>query len=172
LTAVAATCLGIDIDAEAVAMVREQIGYTNVVLADLSESVPPEVQAGKPWDVLVAGEIVEHLDNPVLFLAGLRAKLKGLCSEIIITVPNVFREDNFRRLRSGTECINSDHRYWFTPYTLAKVMTRAGFTPLRFGFVESSVPPRPRSIKNALQQSRRKRYPALRDTLIMVARFD
>jgi len=171
LTAVAQTCLGLDIDAQAVAMVREQIGHTNVILADLSESVPPEVQAGKPWDILVAGEIVEHLDNPVLFLAGLGRNLKGLCSGIIITVPNAFRDTNFRRLRSGTEFINSDHRYWFTPYTLAKVLTRAGYTPQRFAFVESVVPGHARGVRGAWRQRQLKEYPALREALIMEASF-
>jgi hypothetical protein len=171
LTAVAECCLGVDIDAEAVAIVREQFGYANVIRADLSESVPPEVHAGKPWDVLVAGEIVEHLDNPVLFLAGLRANLKGLCLKIIITTPNAFRQDNFRLVRSHKELINSDHRYWFTPYTLAKVVTRAGFTSLRLGFVENGVPRSRGGIRRALKQRLLRMHPALREVLVMEASF-
>ena len=171
LTAVAGRCLGVDIDAEAVAIVRDQLGRADVLCADLSESVPPEVQAGKPWDLLVAGEIVEHLDNPVLFLAGLRQNLKGLCPEIMVTAPNAFRQANFRHVLSDLEHVNTDHRYWFTAFTLAKVLTRAGFTPVGFDYVDGSLARRPRSLKSAFQQWRRKRHPALRETLIMAARF-
>jgi hypothetical protein len=171
LSAVARSCLGIDINAEALALVRDQLGHSNVIRADLSESVPERVRAGAPWDVLVAGEIVEHLDNPVHFLAGLRDNLKSLCSEIIITVPNAFRQINGLRLRSGVEYINSDHRYWFTPYTLAKVLTRAGFDSLRFGFVQYDLPGRPRGMRDLLRLRRLKLHPALRDVIVMVASF-
>jgi len=172
LTAVAKTCLGVDIDAEAVAMVRDQIGHKNVILADLSATTPPEVQAGQPWDFLVAGEIVEHLDNPVHFLASLRKNLTGLCAQIIVTVPNAFRQSNLRHVLKRREQINSDHRFWFTPYTLAKILTRAGFTPVSYDLVDISLARRPNSIKNVFQQWRRKNHPALRDNLIMLARFD
>ena len=33
---------------------------------------------------------------------------------------------SFAASRHSSELINSDHRYWFSPYTIAKVMLQAG----------------------------------------------
>jgi len=30
--------------------------------------------------------------------------------------------------------INSDHRYWFTPYTISKILVSAGYTPEKIIF--------------------------------------
>jgi hypothetical protein len=32
------------------------------------------------------------------------------------------------------EVINSDHRYWFTPYTISKILVSAGYTPEKIIF--------------------------------------
>jgi hypothetical protein len=74
-------------------------------------------------------------------------------------------------VRSHKELINSDHRYWFTPYTLAKVVTRAGFTSLRLGFVENGVPRSRGGIRRALKQRLLRMHPALREVLVMEASF-
>jgi hypothetical protein len=48
------------------------------------------------------------------------------CKQIIITVPNISSKHRFNSIVSNVECINSDHRYWFTPFTSAKVVTCSG----------------------------------------------
>ena len=45
--------------------------------------------------------------------------------KLIITVPNAFSLENLFFTLSKKECINSDHRYWFSPYTIAKICTLA-----------------------------------------------
>jgi hypothetical protein len=80
----------------------------------------------KKWDYIVAGEVLEHIDDPVMFLKAIREKY-GACTErIIITVPNALSYTNFRFALRNIEMINSDHRFWFTPFTLLKVATQAG----------------------------------------------
>ena len=32
------------------------------------------------------------------------------------------------------EIINSDHRFWFTPYTIAKVLVSAGYNPEKISY--------------------------------------
>lgn len=43
---------------------------------------------------------------------------------------------NKKHRRLWREQINTDHRYWFSPHTIAKVMVRAGIRPEEVLFVD------------------------------------
>ena len=93
----------------------------------VTENPPAEI-VSKKWDYIVAGEVLEHIDDPVMFLKSIREKY-GACTErILITVPNALSYTNFRFALRNIEMINTDHRFWFTPYTLLKVASQAGIT--------------------------------------------
>lgn len=165
LEATARRTVGIDNDPEAVAYLREHKLAEVYQFDALSDEVPPEL-AGRAWDVMVLGEIIEHLDDPVRFLAGLRRKFRGTCRTLIASVPNAFALTNWRAALSGVEYINSDHRCWFTPYTIAKVLHRAGLGVDELYLVNGHVEPR---------VSRRLLYkvrPILKSTIVASARFD
>lgn len=126
LAAVASRCLGVDTNGSGIEHVRTALGYSDVVTADISNGLP-EPYAAESWDFLLLPEVLEHIDNPVDFLTRIHTKFRSSTGALVVTVPNAFALGNFRRARAGRECINSDHRYWFTPFTIAKVLTRAGF---------------------------------------------
>ena len=171
LTEASAECLGVDIDREAVEFVKRETGFNNIWVADLSVAAPEPVLSGPAWDLLVAGEIVEHLDNPVDFLSRVHRNLRNYCKEILVTVPNAFSLQNFLGATRHVESINSDHRYWFTPYTLAKVLTRSGYRPTAFDHVShGSITPR--GIRSWLRVQILRKYPSLRQTLVMSATWD
>lgn len=116
--------VGIDINEAGIAYMNEQ-GFESYVANVITEPAPAAVTSEK-WDYLVAGEVLEHIDDPVAFLKAIRAKY-GPCTErIVITVPNALSYTNFRFALRNTELINSDHRFWFTPFTLMKVAVQAG----------------------------------------------
>lgn len=71
--------------------------------------------------------MVEHLDNPGQFLTHLNDRLGHLYDRIIIIVPNAFSSVAQRAWRNGIENVNSDHRFWFSPHTIARLTTAAGF---------------------------------------------
>ncbi len=122
--------LGIDIDKEAVEYVKS-IGYNDVIYADITQDktlIVDEMRkmlGDQKWDYLIAGEIVEHLDNPTEFLKIVKESYHDIIDKIIITVPNAFSMHNIMYALKGQECINTDHRFWFTPYTIGKVLERA-----------------------------------------------
>ncbi len=64
-------------------------------------------------------------------------KFTSIADRIIVTVPNAFKFENFLNAMRDREAINSDHRYWFTVYTIAKVMTLSGITMENFYLVNS-----------------------------------
>jgi hypothetical protein len=123
----AGTCtdlVGVDINEQGVQYMKDA-GFETYNSNVVTEHPPAEIVT-KKWDYIVAGEVLEHIDDPVMFLKAIREKY-GACTErIIITVPNALSYTNFRFALRNIEMINSDHRFWFTPFTLLKVATQAG----------------------------------------------
>lgn len=128
ITENAERCAGIDIDATSVKYVKEVLGYDNVYRGDIIEDELPVIREEK-WDYAVFGEIVEHLDDPVEFLKVFRKKYGEYVRRFLITVPNIFNKLQYSNMMNYREVINSDHRFWFTPYTIMKVVARAGYRP-------------------------------------------
>jgi hypothetical protein len=166
--------LGVDINREGIDYMKNNLGYDDVVCANLITDDIQEIYAEK-WDYLVLGEILEHVDNPVQFLSSIKEKYVDKVDKIIITVPNAFFIVNLDHLENGVEVINSDHRFWFTPYTLAKVGTLSG---LEFIDVELTHELKnKRGLKAKLlvlpylrykkKLNKLKNYPIYRDTIIM-----
>ncbi|MDG2455628.1 MAG: methyltransferase domain-containing protein [Bacteroidia bacterium] len=127
-------CVGIDIDKNAIDFVTNDCGVNNVIYGDIMHELPSSVK-DENWDVIVLGEILEHIDNPVQFLTTLKENCPNV-KEIIVSVPNVMNLSFFKNMKNGVEAINSDHRYWFTPYTLAMVMSQATLELDEIGFTD------------------------------------
>ena len=164
LCARAERCHGVDKDAAGIQFIRDQLGYTDVDCVDLIHGESDIIRAGR-WDFLVLAEVLEHMDNPVDFLASIKSKYAGQVSSLIITVPNAFARENFLLAKQGVEAINTDHRYWFTPYTLVKVVFQAGLHPGRLLMCRNGIVKKRSVVKNA----RMRRQPFLRNNIILVA---
>lgn len=125
ITESASSCIGIDIDKEVHEYVKTKYGFDNILLGDFTKIKFPEI-ISQQWDYAVLGELLEHIDNPVAYLSDIRNNYTDCIKKIIISVPNAWTQASLKNARKSKEVINSDHRYWFTPYTLAKVILRAG----------------------------------------------
>ncbi|HTE33296.1 MAG TPA: methyltransferase domain-containing protein, partial [Chryseolinea sp.] len=125
LSAVATECIGIDIDRETMDHVKSKLGFDNILLGDFTKISFPEIK-NKSWDYAILGELLEHIDNPVQYLSDIRNNYADCIRRIVVTVPNAWTQTTMRMASKSVEIINSDHRYWFTPYTLAKVLVQAG----------------------------------------------
>ncbi len=164
LTEASALCIGIDINLEAVEFIKNHLYYNNVFYCNiLTDTVPKEIRENQ-FDYIILGEIIEHVDDPVLFLKNLKQKIQGKVEKILITCPNSFYYKNFIHALKNQECINTDHRYWFTPFTITKVLNSAGLKMLEFYFV-SPVLPR----KNFIKKEFFRLFPSLQETLIIEA---
>ena len=156
--------MGIDIDEAGIAFLKKELGYTDVKALDISAK-PSSIVTASHWDYMVLAEIVEHFDNPVEYLTRIRKFYREHIDQLIVTVPNALAAGNFRHATAGTEHINSDHRYWFTPYTISKVLTRVGF---QMDVIRMCVREQHQSFwKNA----RQRKSPILRNGIIVVASF-
>jgi hypothetical protein len=126
-------CIGVDIDKESIDFVINELGFTNVIHGNILTDDLKEL-SDKQWDYVVFGEILEHIDNPVEFLSTFRAKYGNNVKRFIITVPNIYNRKALGNMLKFKEAINSDHRFWFTPYTLSKVLVSSGYLPENISF--------------------------------------
>lgn len=163
LAAAAATCLGIDIDADGIAAARK-LGYEVLRVDVVQDPVPDEVRARR-WDYFIVGEVLEHIGNPVAFLTAIREKYAPYVERLVVTVPNGFRAENYAFGQQGLEVINSDHRFWFSPYTLLKVMSDAGLAVEGYRLVQSMPAADPKTHKLLT------RRPLFRDGIAAVGRL-
>lgn len=165
-------CLGIDINKEGIEYLSRDLGYSDVLCMDIVADENHLILDEK-WDFLVMGEILEHVDNPLLFLKGIAEKYRNNIAKIIVSVPNAFSWKNIMNTFLKKECINSDHRYWFTPYTLAKIVTLADMEIEQIEFCN------PISVKYTglshlfhipghLRNTLLKIYPGMKEMIVMV----
>jgi len=77
-------------------------------------------------DTVVAGELIEHIDNPGLMLDCIRDHLKPGGS-LVMTTPNPWGFPVLRRLFAGYLSINEEHVAWYGPTVLRQLLGRYGF---------------------------------------------
>lgn len=160
-------CLGIDINREAIEYIKNELGYSDVLVADIQKNDLIKEISSQKWDYLIMGELLEHLDDPVDFLKTIKEKYSPFISYLIVSAPNALRIENYYNSKKQLEVINSDHRFWFTPYTLAKILYRAGFEIESYQFCQGFK----LQVNQVFKKRLLRKYPAFRDTIIMIAKF-
>jgi len=120
---------GIDLNVKAIEHLQGKYDIPDLHVCNILEvdSETEHFSEGRHYDFALLAEIVEHLDNPGQFLTHLNQTLGHLYDRIVITVPNGFSSVAQKRWRDGFENVNSDHRFWFSPYTIARLTAAAGF---------------------------------------------
>jgi SAM-dependent methyltransferase len=92
------------------------------------------------FDTIVAGELIEHLQNPGECLEGCRRALKP-GGRIILTTPNAFSAMlGLMYLKNFNHAFNAEHVVWFCPQTLYSLAERCGLRIVKFDFVDDLAP--------------------------------
>ncbi len=142
-------CVGLDINKEAVEYIKKEFSINNIYDIDIEkDNINPIIN--EKFDYVLLGEIIEHINNPVSFLKTIHQKLKDKTEKIIITAPNVFNLETRRDIKRNVENINTDHRYWFSPFTLSKIALLSGFKDIELEFTEQISLPLKFKIKKAV----------------------
>lgn len=85
---------------------------------------------------------------------------------VLLTTPNALRLRN-RRLWTA-ELVNTDHRYWFSPYTLAKSLVDADLSPTSFWYTDVARFTRGTLVR-PWEVLLKRRFPLCRDGLAVLA---
>jgi len=122
LSKVSAELHGIDASEKGINDLKE-LGFKNLFLVN-AES-PTGTVRDQNYDVIIAGEIIEHLSNPGLFLDSLRT-LMSEETELILTTINAFTLKIFLYSFFYKEKVHSDHNYYFSYYTIKQLIEKHG----------------------------------------------
>jgi SAM-dependent methyltransferase len=124
LAEVAGELVGIDNDSAGVALAA-QLGY-RAYAADCQSREQLAALELAPADVVLAGELIEHLDRHGDFLDAVDCLLKP-SGRLIITTPNAARLINVLAALAGREVVNRTHVQWQSWRTLATLLDRHGW---------------------------------------------
>jgi ubiquinone/menaquinone biosynthesis C-methylase UbiE len=137
LDGLASELWGLDFDQEGLDILAEK-GITNLYQADLEKL--EELGIDETFEVIVAGEMIEHLNNPGLFLRGIQRFMNAETSLLITTV-NAYC--GFRMLYyalrgkgGAAEPVHPDHVAYYSYSTLSLLVKRAGLEVNRFFFYD------------------------------------
>lgn len=144
ISEVASECIGVDSNADGVEAMQAQ-GF-EVVVADISEAA---ASVGvKPFDVVVAGEFIEHLGRPEDLFLFAAAVLRD-DGELLITTPNPYA---LHRVRTGQLRLtweNVDHVSYLFPSGIAEFADRHGFLLTAIATVH--LEPFPVALRNSMK---------------------
>jgi SAM-dependent methyltransferase len=119
-----AAVTGFDVDTVALERLRREMPDERFVLADVTVGVP-EHERGR-YDLVLAGEVLEHVPDADAFLRGCAALL-GPRGRLCLTVPNACCPKIGLRALVGRESVHPDHRVYYGPRTLERTLEGAGY---------------------------------------------
>ena len=170
LAAAASSIVGLDSSAEGVEWACGQ-GY-EAYHADAQNEAELRSLELAPFDVIVAGEVIEHLDAPGPFLRALHA-LAHSETLLAITTPNAYRLANILVPLSGVELVHPDHTSWQSASTLRQLHARNGWQIEKLSYYHTPIRRRGRGVSNvarALKTALTKAVPHWSDGLVALSR--
>ena len=128
----AKSVLGVDYLKKEVSALKLQ-GY-NIVCANVEK-----MELGDDFEVIVAGDLIEHLSNFGHFMERIAKHLDLDEGIFLLTTPNPVNILRFVRvLFSGRAGANPEHTCWFTEKVLGQLAKRYGFKILDVAYVDDS----------------------------------
>lgn len=114
------TVVGLDLVESEVKRMQEA-GY------DVAVGDAESFELGRRFDVIVAGELIEHLSNPGRFLDRCYEHLED-DGRLVLTTPNPRRLHMLHWYATGREQrANPEHTMWFDHYVIQELASRHGF---------------------------------------------
>jgi 2-polyprenyl-3-methyl-5-hydroxy-6-metoxy-1,4-benzoquinol methylase len=123
---VAAVHVGIDLDSSLRHLLPPDSDRYKLFFGNVEDPATFAQVGEMRFDVVVAAELIEHVNNPGLFLSAVRTVMTP-ATTLLLTVPNALRFQNLVYAHQGLEKVNPDHNYWFSPATIQTLLNKNGF---------------------------------------------
>lgn len=174
LEKIASEIYGFDYDQEGIDILASH-GSANLFQTDLENL--QNVAVEETFDVIIAGEVIEHLNNPGLFLEGIK-RFMHESSLLVITTINAycgvrFLQYGLRGKGGSQEPVHPDHVAYYSYSTLGMLLSRHGLAVDRFYFYDIGAEHRPhnRRILNLINDVCVRIAPQWADGIIAVCRL-
>jgi len=130
IKSVAAELVGLD-------YAESELNKLNAIGYEIEQGDAEDFDLGRKFDVIVCGELIEHLFNPGRFLDCARKHMHEQ-SVLVLTTPNAFA---WRRMASsvlfGPLRENREHVAYYSDTTIRQLLARKGFSNIAVDYVES-----------------------------------
>lgn len=161
ICSVAKECVGVDLYKERIEE-AERLSNSKIFYWDASN-----FDIWITFEVIVAGEIIEHLDDFKSFFATIKRHAQK-DAIIILTTPNVFNFSSLIRiLLTGKPIFDADHVVYFDEFTLWQMLKRHNFIVEKFIYNTEIAPQR---IRNMIIRGIWKIFPILNLNLMVIAK--
>lgn len=165
---------GFDFDQEGIDALASK-GFGKLFRADLEKL--DAVELNETFDVIVAGEMIEHLNNPGMFLDGIK-RFMNRETLLVITTINAYSGMRFFiygfRGRGGKlEPVHPDHVAYYSYSTLKLLLERHGYGITNFFFYDLGAEHRPFNgkLRNFVNDVCVKIFPQWADGIIAVCKL-
>lgn len=122
---VATEVCGVDISEKGIRLLQKH-GVGNLIVGNIEQIDEIKELRGLDFDVILLTEVLEHLNNPGLFLQKIKASFTSNTT-MIITVPNGLRLTGLMHQLRGYEFVHPDHNYWFSYKTFETLIRKNGY---------------------------------------------
>lgn len=163
-------CVGIDYDKGVIEEMRNAEIFDNVIYGNVEKLSEIENDIGK-FDVIVAGDIIEHLSNPGLMLDGTKQFLKE-GGDFVVSTPNSFGVPAYLRFLRGKFVEGDEHVLCFNPITLKQLLNRHGFKVDLADSCYQGIANKKYGMKFKFLRNMLERFPKLGGTLLYVCSDD
>ncbi len=159
---------GVDVDAEGISMLRDLYKIPDLIVAD-AEELETIRSTLNNVEVVVAGEILEHVNNAGKVVSGIR-DLLPVGGTLIVSVPNALALRIWFHTLRHRENIHPDHVVYYSPYTLSNFLQRFGFaTRELYTYWYPSTRPTVNALKQVLFRQFSKRWSYIGDGIVAIA---
>ncbi|MEW6278106.1 MAG: methyltransferase domain-containing protein [Candidatus Eremiobacterota bacterium] len=125
LLEVAAEVWGLDLDAEGI-QAMQRMGIPNLLAGNVESLHEVPALQGQSFDVVLASEVLEHVQNPGLFLESIKPWVRT-GAKFVLTIPHAFSFDVAWYLLRNVEQVHPDHNYWFSYRTIRTLLEKSGY---------------------------------------------
>jgi predicted TPR repeat methyltransferase len=166
LRGVAQSLHGVDLEPKAIARLKAHLREDRLYAANVEQLA---IQFGTGFDVIIAGELIEHLNNPGNFLRSI-SQYMGAETQLIVTTPNLLSAKVFLHSLRGTQRMHPDHSLGFSFSPLQTLLERHGLHVSRWFTTVEIFSSRRNAAANRLLSLCFRAFPRYADTLIAVVR--
>jgi 2-polyprenyl-3-methyl-5-hydroxy-6-metoxy-1,4-benzoquinol methylase len=127
-----ATVIGIDIDDSAIAFLRQKMPGEIIEHVD-AHKLSDYFTGEDRFDLIIAGDVIEHLPNPGMFLESC-ARVLAPTGKITISTVNSFGATRFVKALVFHEAVHSEHTAYYSHKTMKRLLEMSGLEGREFGY--------------------------------------
>ena len=116
---------GVDVDAEGIELLTCS-GFRDVFVLDVRRLNGEHPGLLPTYDVVVLGDVIEHVGDPETSLARAASRLRR-GGDLIVSVPNAFYLFGILCMIVRRDLTSPDHVAWYSQASLVEILRRVGF---------------------------------------------